>query len=94
MINGFEWDANKARINQQKHGVSFEEAVSVFRDEMGLLIADNEHSYVEERFVLMGMSDTLRVLVVVHCQRLANIRIISARRATAREQQQYERQFL
>lgn len=94
MIEGFEWNADKAQINRQKHGITFEEAVSVFRDEMALFMADTEHSDDEDRFILMGMSENLRILVVVHCQRLNNIRIISARRATSREQQHYERQFV
>lgn len=87
----FEWDPAKAAANRRKHGVSFEEAASAFADEHGLLIADPDHSEDESRFVLMGMSAQVRVVVVVHCYRYADavIRIISARRATRREQRQY-----
>jgi uncharacterized DUF497 family protein len=88
----FEWDASKARDNLQKHGVSFVEAESVFTDDMARLTADPDHSINEDRFVLLGMSDRLRILVVVHCDRKKDriIRLISARRATAAERAQYE----
>ena len=87
----FEWDPAKAAANRRKHGVTFEEAASAFSDEHGLLIADPDHSDDETRFVLLGMSAQARVLVVVHCYRTddAVIRIISARRATRREQHHY-----
>lgn len=75
----------------EKHGISFEEAATVFWDENALLIADTEHSDDEERFALLGMSEHLRFLVVVHCERGDNIRIISARRATNNETKQYGR---
>ncbi len=75
----------------EKHGISFEEAATVFWDEKALLIADTEHSDDEERFVLLPMSEHLRILVVVHCERADNIRIISARRATNNETKQYGR---
>lgn len=88
---GFEWDTDKADSNLQKHGVSFDEAAGVFWDEHGLLIADPDHSDHEDRFILLGISERLRVLVVVHCERGCRIRIISARRATANERRQYER---
>lgn len=88
-INGFEWDSEKALRNQQKHGVSFLEAVSVFYDDNALLIADPDHSVGEERFLLLGRSDKDSLLVVVHCERNTNIRIISARFATQRESRQY-----
>jgi uncharacterized DUF497 family protein len=87
----FEWDPRKALSNQKKHGVSFVEAKSAFSDERGLVIDDPEHSEDEDRFVLLGMSASLRVLVVCHCYR-ANaevIRIISARKADQQEQQDY-----
>ncbi len=91
MIDGFEWDLNKAQGNIEKHGVSFEEAISVFWDEQALLIADPEHSsFNEDRFILLGISEQLRLLVVVHCERNENIRIISARTATPKERKQYE----
>jgi uncharacterized DUF497 family protein len=87
----FEWDERKALANKKKHGVSFEEARSVFFDERARLIDDPEHSEDEERFILMGLSSSLRLLLVCHCYRSeANIiRIISARKATARESKSY-----
>lgn len=89
----FVWDKNKAEINKEKHGVSFEEAMSVFDDYEALLIYDPDHSEAEDRFILMGMSSILRVLVVCHCYRDENeiIRIISARKATKNERNEYER---
>ena len=88
----FEWDARKAAANRRKHRVSFEEAKTVFFDENALFMADEEHSEVEDRFVLLGLSSQLRILVVCHCYRVddAEIRIISARKATRKERQQYE----
>ena len=87
----FEWDERKALANERKHGVSFDEARSVFFDERARLIDDPEHSADEERFILMGLSSSLRLLLVCHCYRSkANvIRIISARKATARESKCY-----
>lgn len=88
-INGFEWDSAKALLNLQKHGVSFIEAVSVFYDDNALLISDPDHSAGEERFLLLGRSNKDNLLVVVHCERNTNIRIISARLASNRESRQY-----
>ena len=87
----FEWDPSKAAANLRKHGVSFEDAQSVFSDERARLIDDPDHSEDEERFVLLGLSSTLRLLVVAHCYRSAGnvIRIISARKATADEEHDY-----
>jgi uncharacterized DUF497 family protein len=87
----FEWDNRKAKSNQRKHGVSFVEAQSVFYDENARLIPDDEHSADEDRFVLLGLSRQLRVLIVCHCYRQDNevIRIISARRASQDEAQHY-----
>ena len=87
----FEWDKRKAVANERKHGVSFDEARSVFFDERARLIDDPEHSEDEERFILMGSSSSLRLLLVCHCYRSkANvIRIISARKATTRESKSY-----
>ena len=87
----FEWDPKKAAGNAAKHGVSFEEAKTVFYDEGALVIPDPEHSLNEERFVIMGRSSKPRILVVVHCFRKtgSSIRIISARRAGTKEQQPY-----
>ena len=87
----FEWDERKAAANERKHGVSFEEARTVFFDERARLVDDPDHSEDEERFVLLGLSGLLRLLLVCHCYRSdANgIRIISARKATARESKSY-----
>ena len=89
----FEWDENKARINQEKHGVSFEEAKTVFDDAYALQIFDPDHSESEDRFIMLGMSAVLRILVVCHCYRANDetIRIISARKATRNESSTYER---
>ena len=87
----FEWDANKDAANQLKHGVSFEEAESAFADAYARLIADPDHSEDEDRFILLGMSLRLRLLVVCHCVRNEDcIRIISARRANQSEKNSYE----
>lgn len=88
----FEWDARKSRVNLKKHGITFAEAESVFFDEDGLLLDDPEHSDDEDRFLLLGLSTALRELVVAHCYRKEGgaIRIISARKATLRERQQYQ----
>lgn len=89
----FEWDPQKDRSNQRKHGVSFAEACTVFSDADALLIEDPDHSEEEERFILLGPSARLRLLVVCHCYRRADcvIRLISARRASRGERSQYER---
>lgn len=87
----FEWDPNKAKKNLQKHGVSFEEAATVFGDLLSLTIPDPLHSESEERFVVMGESIEGRLLVVVHTERRNNIRIISARKAVSRERKTYEK---
>jgi len=80
----FEWDSAKATANIKKHGVSFEEAQSVFYDEFAVQFFDEEHSTSEERFLLLGMSTGRRLLLICHCEREAGntIRIISARKAT------------
>ncbi|WP_126446620.1 BrnT family toxin [Sulfuricystis multivorans] len=87
----FEWDQRKAAANVRKHGVTFEEARSVFYDERAKLIDDPDHSEDEERFVLLGLSSALRLPVVCHCYRSdgGSIRIISARKATANEARFY-----
>ena len=86
-----EWDDRKASANARKHGVSFEEARSVFFDDNARLIDDPDHSEDEERFVLLGLSSSLRLLLVCHCYRSEGnvIRIISARKATAKESKSY-----
>ena len=83
----FEWDAAKAKANARKHGVSFEEAVTVFYDEFAVQFFDDSHSASEDRFLLLGMSTGARLLLVCHCEREAGntIRVISARKATRRE---------
>ena len=87
----FEWDLRKASANFKKHGVSFDEAQSVFYDENAVQFFDDEHSESEERFLLLGMSITARLLLVCHCERGEGdtIRIISARPATKRESSFY-----
>ena len=87
----FEWDERKAEANAKKHGVSFDEAKSVFVDERAKLIDDPDHSEDEDRFVLLGLSSVLRLLLVCHCYRVAGnvIRIISARKASADEFKSY-----
>ena len=89
----FRWDPKKAALNQEKHGVSFEEAKSVFYDESAKLIQDPDHSDDEDRFILLGFSSALRLLVVCHCYREneSTIRIISARKATKSEANNYPR---
>lgn len=89
----FEWDEDKNRANERKHKVSFDEAKTVFYDENARLIPDPDHSEKEERFIIMGLSSYLRVLVVVHCFRENDgiIRIISARKATRNEQEYHNR---
>ena len=88
----FEWDSTKASLNQKKHGVSFEEAQSVFHDEFAVQFFDDE-SAEEDRFILLGISNQSRVLVVIHCERgttVETIRIISARKATNHERNFYQ----
>jgi len=87
----FEWDPRKARSNEQKYGISFEEARTAFFDEQGLLLEDSRPADEEERFILLGLSALLRLLVVVHALRHRDvIRIISARKATRLEKREYE----
>ena len=86
----FEWDRAKARQNARKHGVSFEEAATVFGDSLSLTIDDSVPSVGEDRFVTIGLSADGRLLVVVHTERGDTVRIITARRATARERTAYE----
>lgn len=88
----FTWDDDKADDNRRKHGISFDEAKTVFYDENARLQYDPDHSKAEDRFLLLGTSYSLRVLVVCHCYREKDtlIRIISARKATKNERRQYE----
>ena len=87
----FEWDENKNEINKKKHKISFEEAKTVFHDDNALLIDDPEHSEQEERFIILGTSAKANLLVVCHCYRHSEtvIRIISSRKATKTETNQY-----
>lgn len=87
----FEWDEAKAISNLKKHQLSFAEAQTAFYDEHARLIGDPDHSEDEDRFILLGLSATLKLLVVCHCYRSDGnvIRIISARRATASESKHY-----
>jgi len=87
----FEWDVDKAAANLRKHGIGFEEAKSVFYDERARLIDDPDHSEDEDRFILLGLSAALKLLIVCHCYRGDDgvIRIITARKATARESRFY-----
>ena len=88
----FTWDENKNLKNQDRHGVSFEEARAVFYDDHALEYYDPDHSQEEDRFILLGMSTATRLLVVCHCYRSQGgiIRIISARKATSNERLAYE----
>lgn len=86
----WQWDPNKANLNIQKHGVSFEEAVTVFGDPLAVTIDDPDHSIGEARFVTIGFSNLQRLLVVCHTEREQKVRLISARLATRRERRTYE----
>ena len=88
----FVWDSRKAKSNAKKHGVTFEEAETVFFDESALLLADPDHSEEEDRFILLGSSARLRLLVVCHCYRESEstIRLFSARKADRDERRQYK----
>jgi uncharacterized DUF497 family protein len=86
----FEWDPRKASENLANHGVSFEEAATVFRDVLSATAADPDHSFEEERFVTFGISTGSRLLVIAHTDRDDIIRIISARPATPSERKIYE----
>jgi len=87
-----DWDPSKARANALKHGITFEEAETAFYDDYAIVAPDPDHSSGEERFLLIGLSGALRVLVVVHCETGSGnlIRLISARRATRSERAQYD----
>ena len=89
----FSWDENKNKINKQKHGISFEEAQTVFYDDNAIEFNDPDSSANEDRFLMLGISDRLRVLLVCHCFREneSEIRIISARKATKKETECYEK---
>lgn len=86
------WDSAKATSNLKKHGISFEEAQSVFYDEFALQFFDAESSEIEDRFLMLGMSSEAKILLVCHCERDGGntIRIISARKATSNERKHYQ----
>lgn len=87
----FEWDPNKDLINRRKHGVSFEEAASAFTDAYAVTLPDPKHSQDEDRFIVIGLSSKLRLLVVSHCSRKSDtvVRIISARKAKPADYETY-----
>ena len=86
----FEWDPDKAEANQKKHGVSFEEGITVFGDPLSMNMSDLDHSEDERRYIVLGLSDDHRVLVVCYAEIEERTRIISARRATRSERNSYE----
>jgi len=86
----FEWDPVKAELNLKKHGVSFDEATTIFRDTLSITISDPDHSDFEDRFIDIGISHRMQLLVVSYTERKDKIRIISARRATRTERKNYE----
>jgi len=86
----FEWDQEKAKVNLKKHGVSFQEAITVFGDPLAVTFRDPDHSQVEERFITFGLSRFQRLLVIAHADTEYKMRIISARTMTAKERSIYE----
>jgi len=92
----FKWDPNKEKNNYKKHGIHFNEATTVFFDENAIEYYDPDHSNEEDRFFMLGVSSKLRTLIVCHCYRKNNllIRIISARKATKKEEKHYYRSLL
>jgi uncharacterized protein len=87
----FEWNELKARINERKHGVTFDEAKTVFGDPASVFVYDGDHSWAEDRFIIIGMSERERLLMVVYVERTElTVRLISARNATRRERRDYE----
>jgi uncharacterized DUF497 family protein len=87
----FEWDRRKAASNNKKHGVSFEDAATAFGDPLSVTIHDQKHSNDEDRFLLLGETQDKKLVVVAHTDRNDTIRIISARPATGREREEYEK---
>jgi uncharacterized DUF497 family protein len=86
----YEWDPGKAKENLRKHGVSFEEAATVFLDPLAITFPDPDHSHEEEREITIGSTTKHRVVFVSHCPRAGRTRIIGARRTTRKERKQYE----
>lgn len=89
----FEWDPDKAASNVSKHGVSFEEAQTVFQDDLFVAFEDPDHSQAEHRLIIMGQSTERRLLVVAYTERRGRIRLISAREATRKERRAYEEEI-
>jgi uncharacterized DUF497 family protein len=92
MVLTFEWDEEKAAKNLKNHRISFEEAKTVFNDPLSITVADPDHSIDEDRYIDIGISSQGRLLVVVYTERGQNIRLISSRKATKREQRAYEQE--
>ncbi len=90
MALDFEWDPAKAEANLKEHGVSFDEATTIFRDTLSITISDPDHSESEDRFIDIGMSHRMQLLVVSYTERQDKIRIISARQPTRAERRSYE----
>lgn len=88
----FEWDPQKAESNRRKHGVTFDEASTVFGDPLAILVRDPDHSVGERRYLLLGTSNRRRLLVVAFAERPPRTRLISARRATRQERRRYEKE--
>ena len=91
----FEWDEEKNKSNRNKHGIWFEEARSVFNDPESRVFFDNDHSIKEDRFIIIGLSYSARLLIVVHCSKYSSsiVRIISARKVTRKEERFYEKRI-
>jgi uncharacterized protein len=89
MLPSFEWDTEKAARNKEKHGVSFDEASTVFDDPLFIMVIDVAHSSDEERYITIGMSKDGNLLIIAHTDRNDHIRIISARKATKKEENYY-----
>ncbi|MGA2295959.1 MAG: BrnT family toxin [FCB group bacterium] len=89
-MNEFEWDINKSQANLAKHGISFDEAITVFFDDFARILADPDHSIGEERWLILGYSVKNRLLAISFTDRKEKIRIINARKATKNERKQYE----
>ena len=89
----FEWDTNKAESNLRKHGVSFQEASTVFGDELSITVYDPDHSRNEDRYITIGLSEQRRFLLISHTEREDRIRIISARELSPRERKDYEEEI-
>lgn len=93
MMLVFEWDENKSKINKQKHGVGFDEAQTIFTDDLSVIKPDVEHSNTEERLLIIGTSNKNRLIVVSYTEREDIIRLINARKAKRNERKQYEEDY-